>query len=224
MSSPISELIPISEIQRVVDAVHHRLRRAITRHEFAPGFHLSVPALARQLGVSRSPVREAVQRLVAEGLAVEIPRKGIYVTRYEVADLLPYYEMRLALEGLAGRLAAQKATSGHIASIGDILEAGRKAIERDDLEEHIYQDIAFHTAMMNCAGNAPLTEALKNIYGRLHSAMIARVVLVGPRQAYEDHLHIFEALCTRDPAATEAAARGHVERILRRLVLAEGRR
>ena len=218
------ELAPMEGILRTVDVAYRRLRRAITRHEFAPGQHLSVPALARQLGVSRSPVREALQRLVAEGLAVEVPRKGIYVTRYEAADLLPSYEMRLALEGLAGRLAARRASDAQIEAIRGILEAGGAAIERDDLEAHIQQDIAFHTAIMDASGNPKLIEVLGGIYGRLHSAMTARVVLVGPRQAHEDHRRVFEALRARDPAATEAAARRHVERILERLVANGGER
>src|SRR5690606_19836138 len=85
--------------ERIADAVHHRLRSAIVRHEVSSGYHLSVPALAAQFGTSRSPVHEAVKRLVAEGLATEIPRRGAFVTVYSPSFLLPLYEVRGALDG-----------------------------------------------------------------------------------------------------------------------------
>lgn len=209
-----SRLFPQFDAQRIVDFVHGKLRRAIVRHELEPGFHLSVPALAAQFGVSRSPVREAVQRLVLEGLAVEQPRKGVYVTRYEITELLPLYQVRKVLEGLAAGLAARHMTPHHISRIKKILEADRRAIEKDDIEGHIDSDIAFHLALMDCAGNPVLSENLRKIYDRIRAAMTARVVPTGPQRAYEDHCHIFEIAQLGDSDGAEAAAREHVQRVL----------
>ena len=198
--------------------VHGTLRRAIARQELKPGFHLSVPALAEHLGVSRSPVREAVQRLVSEGLAVEQPRRGAYVSRFDLAALAPVYQVRMVLEGLAASLAARSATPRWVERVGALLQEERQAIEDGDLERHIDADISFHRALLEGAGNAVLTETLGKIYDKIHSAMMARVVLTGPQRALEDHMAIFAAVKAGNPDAAEAAARNHVARVLGELV------
>ena len=220
--SSLTRLVQV-DARRIVDVVHGTLRRAITRHELEPGFHLSVPALAEQLGVSRSPVREAVQRLISEGLAIEQPRRGAYVTRYDVLELLPLYQVRMVLDGLAAGLAAHRMTPEYVQKIGKVLEADRRSIAEDDLERHIEADIEFHCLMMEGAGNAVLSGMLQKIYDRIRSAMMARVVLTGPGRAYEDHVAIFEAARQGHAEAAEAAARAHVGRVLAEFVGKAGR-
>jgi len=202
------------ESQRIVDSVYGTLRRAISRHELEPGFHLSVPALAQHFGVSRSPVREAVQRLVSEGLAAEQPRRGAYVSHFDSGMLLPLYQVRMVLDGLAARLAAEHATQEGTSGLDKLLAAGRHAIDKDDLERHIELDIEFHRSIFKLAGNDTLSETLQKIYDRLQAAMVSRVVPTGPERAYEDHLNIFKAIQARDGDAAEAAARAHVSRLI----------
>jgi DNA-binding GntR family transcriptional regulator len=220
-SAGLSALTQVGDAERIVDVVHGTLRRAIARRELEPGFHLSVPALAEHLGVSRSPVREAVQRLVAEGLAAEQPRRGAFVSRFDLAALAPAYQVRMALEGLAANLAARAITPQWVDHVGTLLEEERRASEKDDLERHIDSDIAFHRAVLEAAGNPVLTDALGKIYDRIHSAMIARAVPTGPQRALDDHVAIFAAVKARNPEAAEAAARNHVARVLGELVKRE---
>lgn len=220
-SAGLSSLSQVGDAERIVDVVHGTLRRAIARRELEPGFHLSVPALAEHLGVSRSPVREAVQRLVAEGLAVEQPRRGAFVNRFDLTALAPAYQVRMALEGLAASLAAEAITPRWIEHVSALLEEERQAIEKDDLERHIDADVSFHRAVLEAAGNAVLTDALGKIYDRIHSAMIARAVPTGPARALEDHMAIFAAVKARNPEAAEAAARNHVARVLGELLKRE---
>ncbi len=220
-SAGLSALTQVGDAERIVDVVHGTLRRAIARRELEPGFHLSVPALAEHLGVSRSPVREAVQRLVAEGLAAEQPRRGAFVSRFDLGALAPAYQVRMALEGLAANLAARVITPQWVDHVGTLLEEERRAIEKDDLERHIDTDISFHRAVLEAAGNPVLTDALGKIYDRIHSAMIARAVPTGPQRALDDHMAIFAAVKARNPEAAEAAARNHVARVLGELVKRE---
>src|SRR5579875_1256952 len=102
------ERLPAAATDRIADAVYERIRDAIFTGALPPDARLSVPALADRLGVSRSPVREAVMRLIHDRLAVEEPRRGAVIARIEPADLIHIYEVREALEGLAVSLAARR--------------------------------------------------------------------------------------------------------------------
>jgi DNA-binding GntR family transcriptional regulator len=216
VNRPVFRRLPDSETRRIVDIVYTALRRAIIRHEVSAGAHLSVPALAEEFGVSRSPVRESVQRLVADGLAMELPRRGAFVKQHDMAELLSLYQVRKVLDGLAARMAAARATPQRIRQINAILQTQRAAIEADDLERHIETDIDFHRELLKWADDSVLIELLGGIYHRIHSAMRARVALTGPRVAFDDHSAILRAVEAGDGDAAEAAAREHVERVIQR--------
>ncbi|MFD1730499.1 GntR family transcriptional regulator [Deinococcus malanensis] len=108
---------------RVVDLVRDSLRQAILTGDLTPGTRLSVPELARQLQVSRSPVREAVLLLVGEGLAVEHSRRGVEVAQLSLADLLELYELRAATDSLAAALAAERMTTTDLAALRGVMDA-----------------------------------------------------------------------------------------------------
>ncbi|MFL9887512.1 GntR family transcriptional regulator [Paraburkholderia agricolaris] len=199
--------------ERIADAVYAMLRRAIVRHEIATGAHLSVPALAAQLGTSRSPVHEAIKRLVQEGLATEEPRRGAFVTVYSAPALVPLYEVRCALESMAAALAAERASEDVIQNLKTILDAEADAIARDDMEKHIDIDMQFHQLLLKAAANPTLDEMLGGIYERIHTAMISRVIPTGPDQALDDHRAIWKAIAARDSAAAGRAASAHVMRV-----------
>jgi DNA-binding GntR family transcriptional regulator len=209
--------IAANETRRIVDVVYGLLRRSIMLHELEGGFHLSVPALAEQFGISRSPVREAVQRLVAEGLVIEVPRRGVFVQRYNVAELIPIYQVRMALDGLAARLATENVTQATAETIQKVLLTEKLAIENDNIELHIETDMEFHWKIIECARNPVLSEAQRNLYNQIRAAIAARVVRTGPQTAYQDHVKIFKAVKSGNRDAAEAAARAHVERLLSEL-------
>ncbi|RKF36703.1 hypothetical protein BCY88_35295 [Paraburkholderia fungorum] len=198
---------------RIADAVFATLRRAIVRHEIAAGVHLSVPSLALQLGTSRSPVHEAIKRLVQEGLAKEELRRGAFVTSFSPSTLIPLYEVRCALEALAAALAAERASDDTIRQLTTILDAEAQAIENDELERHIDIDMEFHRVVLMAAANPTLEEMLAQVYERISTAMIARVVPTGPQQALADHRELLQAIAARDSAAAGAAASAHVMRV-----------
>lgn len=204
--------------ERISDAVMNCLRRAIVRHELPPGFHLSVPKIAAQLGISRSPVHEAVKRLVQEGLATEEPRRGAFVTAYSPPALIPLYEVRYVLEGFAAGLAAERAGAEALRELEEVLDLQAAAIARDDLEAHIDVDIRFHQRLLAAAANPALEEMLGQVHARIRSAMISRIIPTGPEQALADHRAVLDAIKRRDSLAADKAARVHVMRVYSRLV------
>lgn len=209
--------MPQPDRQRISVWVYSRLRRAIVRHELKPGTHLSVPALAEQFGVSRSPVREAVQRIVVEGLATELPHRGAFVTEFQAPELEFLYEVRRALDGLVARLVATRIDSAGLKQLRTILQAQARAITSDDIESHVDADIAFHTAMLRAAKNPVLEEILGQLYDRTRSAMVGRASPIGPRQALNDHRAVMKAVAAGDPDAAQKAAELHVSHVLARL-------
>jgi len=175
---------------------------------------LSVPDLARQLSVSRSPVREAVQRLVQEGLAISVPHRGAVVARIGVEDLQELYEVREMLEGLAARRATERLDSTARSELASLVEQHREALEREDLEGHVRLDMRFHLQIRKLAGNERLAEMLDRLQGQVRLAMHS---LWGrydaPRHALEDHEKILAAVLSNDPDAAEIAARAHIARV-----------
>lgn len=198
---------------RVVDVVRDRLRAAILTGDLAPGTRLSVPELARQFQVSRSPVREAVLLLVGEGLAVEHTRRGVEVARLEMPDLLELYVVRASLESLAAHLAAERMTSSDLAALRGVLDAQGAAAIGDP--RHFRElDARFHSIIVEKCGNSRLVR---------HSALLAREMrLAGPlllnepwhlKLSHDEHRAIEKALRQRDGPAAETAMHAHLTRV-----------
>lgn len=204
------------ERERVADWAYDRIRAAILQGGqggLAPGAHLSVPALAEQLAVSRSPVREAVIRLVREGLAEDEPHRGAAVARVGAAELRRVYEVREVLEGLAARLATQRADRVLLSALSATLEEHRTVVALGDLQAHIEADMHFHRLTRTATGNDPLVVLLDEIQGKIQLAMPTTSVLAGSEQAVRDHEAILAAIQSGDPEEAERVARAHVRRL-----------
>lgn len=210
-------LNPVKQTERIVDAVHEHLRNAIFAAQLLPGGRLSVPALAAELGVSRSPVREAVLRLTKEGLAVEEPRRGAVVANTSLSDLIRIYEVREVLEGLAARLVTERQTPGTTEELRRLFHEHEQAVQRCDMDRHIALDMQFHQVIRCATGNPELMRSLEDIQGRVRLAMNTTVVTCGPVLALRDHQKIMKAITNKDADAAERFAREHVARLRRSL-------
>lgn len=197
--------------ERVVDTVRETLREAILEGRLAPGQKLSVPELARQMGVSRSPVREAILQLVGEGLAVERTRRGVVVANLSARDLGEIYEVREVLEALAVRLAAQRARPEQLRAMRDVLERQRQAVESRDPQLYSQTNQQLHTLISQSSGNPRLQRILALLFGEMQLAF--RTLSNNPAhtmRGHQEHCRIVEALAARDPGAAEAAMRRHL--------------
>ncbi|MFF5986588.1 GntR family transcriptional regulator [Prauserella flavalba] len=198
---------------RVADAVYERLREMIFTGELGPGARLSVPALAESLDVSRSPVRDAVLRLVQERLAREEPRRGAVVASVGLAELVSIYEIREVLEGLAARLAVENAGRKLVRALKEALDEHEAAMRTADLAASTEADLRFHRLIREAAGNPEVIRLLDDVQTQVRLAMRTTTVTAGPRQAIDDHRAILTAIESGDAVAAEQAARAHIFRL-----------
>lgn len=217
MDGHLAELVPGAYLS---DQAYFQIRDAIVSGRLASGTKLSVPALARQLNISRSPAREAMIRLAKEGLVELIPRKGATVIRLTRRDLRDLYQLREVLEGLASRLAAELIDTQGSATLERIMEAHRRAVGRGDVEAHRRLDLEFHSAIRDTTGDKRLIAFLEQLQGQIRVALILTSGVPGRMQmALQDHERIYATIVARDPGAAEEATRQHIRRL--RLALAE---
>ncbi|MEU8353546.1 GntR family transcriptional regulator [Streptomyces sp. NPDC048845] len=203
---------------RVTDRVHQELRDRIFAGDLPAGARLSVPALAERLGVSRSPVREAIVRLVHERLAREEPRRGAVVADVSLKSLIAIYEVREVLEGLATRLAVENAGRRLLRTLEEVLGEHERAVSAVDLTAASEADVTFHRLIREAADNAEVVRMLDDVQTQVRLAMRTTQVTGGPKLAIADHRAIVRAMEAGDPAAAEGAARAHIARL--RAVLA----
>ncbi|MFE9577094.1 GntR family transcriptional regulator [Nocardia sp. NPDC006044] len=215
--SPVQENRASGEL--LTDRTYEALKAAILRNQLTPGTALSVPELARQLEVSRTPVREAVQRLIYEGLANHVSRRGAEVSKVDIADLRKLYVVRESLEGLSARLATENLDADGLSTLRQILAEHEHVLGSGaDNAAHIELDIRFHRTLREIAANAHLTAALEPIAGRSHLALHSLWRSKdAPRLALDEHTHIVDAMAAGDPDCAETVARRHISRLRVRL-------
>ncbi len=215
----IEVLGPLQTGELLADRAYHELSRAIITGRIDPGTRLSVPELARQLDISRSPVREAVQRLIYDGLAEDRGRRGAAVARIDPRDFLSLLEVRRLLEGFAARKAASDASAQDVAAMQEVLDCHRRRIGEGAIEEdtHVEFDQAFHSAVCDLARNEDLTAILNRMRGRAHLSYASLwQEPLRPDQALAEHAAILEAIAAGDPDRAEAVAYAHIDAVLQR--------
>lgn len=210
-------LMPPATVQRgagLAEQAYTLLRDAILSHALPPGTRLSVPEIARQLDVSRSPAREAITRIQYEGLADYVPHRGAVVSHIDLAALAEIYTMREVLEGLAARLATENADEEWLAHLESLWNAHSEAIEASEEARRVELDGEFHRQIRAAAGSARLVESLDQLQGQIRLAMATTAKLGGgPPAALAEHRAILDALRSGDAEAAEHLARDHIRRL-----------
>jgi DNA-binding GntR family transcriptional regulator len=192
--------------QTMAEAAVAELREAIYSGELAAGTPLRLEELARSLGMSISPVREAVRRLEALGLAVHAPHRGAWVSELAIEDLHDTYEVRLTLETLAVRRAATRFTDGDAEAARAFLDRYATAHRRGDTREARRAHTDFHFSLYGAAGSDWLVRVIRPAWEnaeRYRAASLAKRGTLGQRQ--REHARLLDACARHDPdtAATE---------------------
>ncbi|ADH64954.1 transcriptional regulator, GntR family [Allomeiothermus silvanus DSM 9946] len=202
----------MTEFQRprsVREAAYAHLREAILGGRLVPGERISEPGLAETLGISRTPVREALQRLAQEGLVELVPAKGARVRVLRPEEVREVYEVRALLEAEAARLAARHASLDELSHLAGLL-AALDSIPRECYLEQMQVDFEFHTRLVEAAHN----RTLARIYGDLRSSLALvrsfQQTLSQHPKTRQQHQNILHALRQRDPEQAALAAREHV--------------
>ena len=211
------------------------LRRKLERGELPPGSRLSDAALAKEMGISRTPVREAIQTLVAEGVARSAPHAGVFVRQLTRDDVRELYELREALEGFAAaRIAARAdsaANAANAANAGEAIEAlrascrtlreleaaakaaGGRLLSADDTLRQREADLAFHRALIRGADNGRIARTVQDsaLLTHLFATMPARMEVKVLRAARANHVKVLRAIERGDPDAARAAMAAHIQ-------------
>ncbi len=195
--------------QPLAAAVLSTLREAIVGGVYLPGQRLVEEDLALELEVSRGPIREALHLLAVEGFVEIEPRRGAKVaifTRKQADDL---FVMRLTLEGLVARLAAERRTEQQLEHLRDVCEAGLSAATQQRTDELPALNTAFHEALADAADNTLLAEQLSTMSTMIQWAYAKRI-RERLTDSWFEHRTIVDAVSSRDSLAAETAAQNHV--------------
>lgn len=195
------------------DVVFHTLREAILKGELKPGERLMELQLASKLGVSRTPIREAIRMLEQEGLAVTIPRKGAEVARMTEKDMEDVLQIREVLDELAVKLACDNITREEIKELEKKMFQFEGSIRQDDIKKIAQADVAFHDVIYRAAGNVKLMTMLDNLREQIYRY---RVEYLKDEKAYptliREHREILAALEKHEKKKVVEAMKVHVER------------
>lgn len=197
MSQDINAIM--NEYLPLRDVVFQTLRQAILRGELEPGERLMEIHLANRLGVSRTPIREAIRKLELEGLVLMIPRRGAEVAEITEKNLRDVLEVRCALEELAVQLACDRIDEDGIQNLREAAERFREVLDSDDITKIAEADVEFHDVIFAATDNRRLIQLLNNLREQMYRY---RIEYLKKKECYpqllDEHKAIIEAIAGRD--------------------------
>ncbi len=209
-----------SDIGSLVDAAYKNIRRRILDNVWAPGYQALEQEIALHLGMSRTPVREALIKLAKEGLVEVIPRRGMRVLPVSSVNMKEIYEILTALESMAAEiLAARKPSDTELKPLISATKAMERALAKGDLDAWAAADELFHVRLISMAGNAMLADAVMSYWDRAHRARMFTLRLrPTPINSTQEHMALVERLRAGDVAGAAAVNRQHRQRASRELL------
>ena len=209
---------PISCAPVLKESVHGALKRAIMDMDIygsSEPLKLDERRLAENLGVSRTPVREALLRLEQEGLVSMVPRRGAFVVKKTKAEILDVIYVWAGIEGMAARLATIRAADDEIASLRDLVESVSDSSQvRGSIDEYSEANIRFHQAIVSLSKCSLLSETAEGLFVHMR-AIRARTIKDRGRasSSMSDHTRIIEAIESRNAGKAEQLVRDHALRL-----------
>jgi DNA-binding GntR family transcriptional regulator len=201
------------------------LQRKIASREFPAGSALSELSVAKELGISRTPVREAIGQLVAEGLLEQIPNRGVVVVQLSRNDIVDLYELREALEvyavGKAARRALDSADLRHLQSFADditvlrdeLVKSGCAELDPEQMHRFVVCDLGFHTMLMRMAANARILKVVNETRLLIRIFAIRRTGhnVADLERIYRQHCDVLRAVSERDPERAMRLLSEHIQ-------------
>ena len=201
----------VNEYLPLRDVVFQTLRQAILTGEFMPGERLMEIALANRLGVSRTPVREAIRKLELEGLVVMIPRKGAEVAKITVSDLKDVLEVRCHLEEFAATIACQRITEEEKQELKVAMEAFEDAIDKKDLKLIAERDVEFHDVIFKATKNKRLLQIINNLREQIYRYRIEYIKDFDYHDTLvREHREIMKTIISGEQEAAEKIMKTHI--------------
>lgn len=208
------EKLDMENYKPLREIVFEYLRQSILDGKLEPGKRLMEIQMAEQLGVSRTPIREAIRKLELEGLVVMVPRKGAYVADVSIKDILEVLEIRMVLEGLAASLAAERMSDDEIKELTSICEQFKKYYEEDNIEGMIEKDVEFHDCIFNSTGNEKLNQISQSLREQIYRFRVRYISRYDKaKELVEEHQALLEAIVNRDPENANKYGMAHIENL-----------
>ncbi|MGP9034302.1 GntR family transcriptional regulator [Glutamicibacter mysorens] len=215
----MSSMQPIQQKASLTEQVSTMIRAAIVAGEMAPGEHYSAIGISEKLGVSRTPVREALQLLEKEGIVTVAKNRGVRVNQISLDEIVEVFQLRLAIEPAAASRGVRNATEGDIKQLKSLHQRMLEIGETGDGRATLEADKEFHLYLLGLAGNAKLD----NVVGELRNLVLAHGQTTVPfaRSSQDlagDREEIMAAILAKDPDAAATAVRDHVMRTAQMLI------
>ena len=204
--------VNLNDYKPLREVIFNTLREAIIVGELKPGERLMEVQLAEKMGVSRTPVREAIRKLELEGLVNMIPRKGAHVADLSVKDIMDALEVRASLDGLATALAAERITDEELKELKRVQLQFVQYVEKGTLQGLVKKDVEFHDIIYNSSRNEKLIQITNNL-----REQVQRFRVIYPkdydstREIIKEHTGIFDALEKRDRELAQKVAQKHIK-------------
>jgi DNA-binding GntR family transcriptional regulator len=198
----------------LVNQAYQELKRMILEREVPLGGKLNENELAGALGISRTPVREAMNRLQKEGLVEIFPQRGPFVVKFSEKDIFELFLIRENLEGLAARLASEKMNQTHLEKLNSFLEGFAEPFSEKHVQRYAKKDFKFHQTIIMMSEAQRLINIISTLYDQIR---IFRLTTMGlsdrMKVSLEEHQKIIEALRKGDPEESEKRMREHIRHV-----------
>jgi DNA-binding GntR family transcriptional regulator len=215
----MNKLFEINDYELLSKKVYRILKERIIKGDLAQGSKLFEAKIAKQLGVSRTPVREAIRELAAEGFVKISPNQGVEISNISIEDIQEVLQIRAVLEGLAAKFAATKITKEKIKELENFNKNMEKFISKDDISNFIKESEKFHGLILNIYGNNRLVQIRKNLDDQIHRYRSISLNIPGRlKHALEEHKKITEALKQGDLLKADELSKMHIENELKNIL------
>ncbi|MEY4713253.1 MAG: hypothetical protein RIS88_2703 [Pseudomonadota bacterium] len=200
--------------ERIADRAYSELKAMLLDYTLKPGERINEIELARRIGVSRTPLREALNRLNTESLLRFAPGKGYFCRDLDVHETFQLYELRKAIEIAAVRLAVVRARDEEIDALEAFLQQTGPDAGEFSFEQQVEYDEAFHTSLLAMCGNAEMLRVLVNVNERIRFVRLIAMGRMDRRHTQAEHMKLVQSLRARDEPACVAFLEKHIDRRL----------
>ncbi len=204
--------IQMNDFLPLRDVVFNTLRQAILTGDLKPGERLMEIHLANKLGVSRTPIREAIRKLELEGLVTMIPRRGAEVAQITEKSMNDVLEVRRAMDALCVELACDRISEEELAELKGACDAFAEAVKGGDIKVIAKADVALHDIIVQATGNRRLVQLINNLSEQMYRYRFEYLKDTSRHQnLIEEHRMIYEGIVKRDKEAASQAAKLHID-------------
>ena len=221
MENPLISYQPLNYVD-LTEQTYRVLKEKILQGELKPGAQISVPGTAVALGVSRTPVNDALKRLANDGLVEIVPRQGTFVTELTARDVAEIFDMRLMIELYAAEMVfANEAVEQVLAAFQPLMSGMQQALAGDEFQDHeafSRHDQDFHTAVVKATGNNRLIRTYTQLHANTHGARIHYLASGDAQATQNEHRAIEAAFRDNDLHAVKHALHAHITRVKHKIL------